>query len=188
MDYVWSIRKACAPTVGTLIGWWWWWWFIFYWDDRCKLVLDVGIHTFIHTTHALSPKGSRGISDIVPRPAFYQNYLPVRNTADVTGGKPIAVWLQSISGVNAINPIVALYDIHVRKREVLFFYFVPDTTRYVGISYYNSEASFYSYGSHKSSLADMVAINWCSRWHRLTVWTQSDYAMNKTYAALCSPS
>jgi hypothetical protein len=50
------------------------------------------------------------------------------NTADVIGGKPIAVWLQSISGVNAINPL-AFYDIHGRKREMLFFYFVPDTTR-----------------------------------------------------------
>jgi hypothetical protein len=50
----------------------------------------------------------------------------MRNTADVTGGKPIAVFLQSISGVIAIN---AFYDIHGRKREVLFFYFVPDTTR-----------------------------------------------------------
>jgi hypothetical protein len=28
----------------------------------------------------------------------------MRNTADVTGGKPIAVVLQSISGVSAINP------------------------------------------------------------------------------------
>jgi hypothetical protein len=46
---------------------------------------------------------------------------------DVIGGKPIAVWSQSISGVNAINPLVAFYDIHGRKREVLFFYFVPDT-------------------------------------------------------------
>jgi hypothetical protein len=52
----------------------------------------------------------------------------MRNTADVTGGKPIAVLLQSISGVSAINPLVALYDIHGGKREVLF-YFVPDTTR-----------------------------------------------------------
>jgi hypothetical protein len=52
----------------------------------------------------------------------------MRNTADVTGGKPIAVLLQAISGVNAINPLVALYDIHGRKREV-FFYCVPDTTR-----------------------------------------------------------
>jgi hypothetical protein len=47
----------------------------------------------------------------------------------VTGGKPIAVLLQSISGVSAINPLVAFYDIHGGKREVLFFYFVPDTTR-----------------------------------------------------------
>jgi hypothetical protein len=53
----------------------------------------------------------------------------MRNTADVTGGKPIAVLLQSISGVSAINPLVAFYDIHRGKREVLFFYFVPATTR-----------------------------------------------------------
>jgi hypothetical protein len=52
----------------------------------------------------------------------------MRNTADVTGGKPIAVLLQSISGVSAINPLVAFYDIHGGKRGV-FFYFVPDTTR-----------------------------------------------------------
>jgi hypothetical protein len=53
----------------------------------------------------------------------------MRNIADVTGGKPIAVLLQSISGVSAINPLVAFYDIHGGKREVLFCYFVPDTTR-----------------------------------------------------------
>jgi hypothetical protein len=53
----------------------------------------------------------------------------MRNTADVTGGKPIAVLLHSISGVSAINPLVAFYDIHGGKREVLFFYFIPDTTR-----------------------------------------------------------
>jgi hypothetical protein len=53
----------------------------------------------------------------------------MRNTSDVTGGKPIAVLLQSISGVSAINPLVVFYDIHGGKREVLFFYFVPDTTR-----------------------------------------------------------
>jgi hypothetical protein len=52
----------------------------------------------------------------------------MRNTADVIGGKPIAV-LQSISGVSAINPLIAFYDIHGGKREVLFFYFVPDITR-----------------------------------------------------------
>jgi hypothetical protein len=53
----------------------------------------------------------------------------MRNTADVTGGKPIAVLLQSISDVSAINPLVAFYDIYGGKTEVLFFYFVPDTTR-----------------------------------------------------------
>jgi hypothetical protein len=47
----------------------------------------------------------------------------------MTGGKPIAVLLQSISGVSAINPLVAYYDIHGGKQEVLFFYFVSDTTR-----------------------------------------------------------
>jgi hypothetical protein len=51
------------------------------------------------------------------------------NTADVTGGKPIAVLLQPTSSVSAINPLVAFYDIHGGKREVLFFYFVPETTR-----------------------------------------------------------
>jgi hypothetical protein len=53
----------------------------------------------------------------------------MRNTVDVTGGKPIAVLLQSFSDVSAINPLVAFYDIHGGKREVLFFYFVPDTIR-----------------------------------------------------------
>jgi hypothetical protein len=53
----------------------------------------------------------------------------MRNTADVIGGKPIAVLLQSISDISAINPLVAFYDIHGGKREVLFFKFVPDTTR-----------------------------------------------------------
>jgi hypothetical protein len=44
------------------------------------------------------------------------------NTADVTGGKPIVVLLQFISDVSAINPLVAFYDIHGRKREVLYCY------------------------------------------------------------------
>jgi hypothetical protein len=52
----------------------------------------------------------------------------MRNTADVTGGKPIAVFLQSMSGVIAINPLVVFYDIHEGNREVLF-YFVPFSTR-----------------------------------------------------------
>jgi hypothetical protein len=43
----------------------------------------------------------------------------------VTGGTPIAALLQSISGVSAINPLIAFYDIHGGKRKVIFFYFVP---------------------------------------------------------------
>jgi hypothetical protein len=53
----------------------------------------------------------------------------MRNTADVTGVKPIAVLLQSISGVGSINPLVAFYDIHGGKRELIFFYLVPDTSQ-----------------------------------------------------------
>jgi hypothetical protein len=51
----------------------------------------------------------------------------MRITANVTGGKPIAALLQSISGVSAIYPLVAFYDIHGRKREVFFLlcYILP---------------------------------------------------------------
>jgi hypothetical protein len=49
----------------------------------------------------------------------------MRNTADVTGGKPIAVLLQSIAGVSAINPLVAFYDIHGRKKRGAILLFCP---------------------------------------------------------------
>jgi hypothetical protein len=39
----------------------------------------------------------------------------------MTGGKPIAVLLQSISGLSAVNPLEVFHDIHGRKGEVLFF-------------------------------------------------------------------
>jgi hypothetical protein len=45
----------------------------------------------------------------------------MRNTADLTGGKPIAVLLQSISGVSAINPLVAFYDIHGGRERCYSF-------------------------------------------------------------------
>jgi hypothetical protein len=67
----------------------------------------------------------------------------MKNAADMTGGKHIAVLLQSISGVSAINPLVAFYDIHGGKREMLFFYIVPDTTR--DIFYYTKQESFLLY-------------------------------------------
>jgi hypothetical protein len=43
------------------------------------------------------------------------------NTADVTDGNLIAVLLQTISGVSAINSLVAFYDVHGKKREMLLF-------------------------------------------------------------------
>jgi hypothetical protein len=45
----------------------------------------------------------------------------MKNTADVTGGKPIAVLLQSISGVSANNPLSILLFCpghHTRRRSL----------------------------------------------------------------------
>jgi hypothetical protein len=42
----------------------------------------------------------------------------MRYTADVTVVNTIAVLLPSISGVSAINPLVAFYDIHGGKRAM----------------------------------------------------------------------
>jgi hypothetical protein len=49
------------------------------------------------------------------------------NTADVTDDKPIAVI--AVLRCNAVNPLVAFYDIRTGKKEVLFFISVLDTTR-----------------------------------------------------------
>jgi hypothetical protein len=57
----------------------------------------------VHTTHALSPKGCRDVSDISQRHPNFTKMTAMRNTAEVTGGKPIAICLQSISGVCAVN-------------------------------------------------------------------------------------
>jgi hypothetical protein len=46
--------------------------------------------------------------------------ISMRNTADVTGGKPIAVSSQSISGVSAVG-LLAFYDIPGRKGAILAF-------------------------------------------------------------------
>jgi hypothetical protein len=59
--------------------------------------------------------------------SYSYSYIP--HIAEVTGGKPIAIQSQSISGVSAINPLVTFYGIHRRKREVIFFRYAPDTTR-----------------------------------------------------------
>jgi hypothetical protein len=87
----------------------------------------------------------------------------MKNTADVTGGKPIAVLLQSISGVSAINPLFAFYDILRGKREVLFFYVVPDTIRDVlfpiGCAYIANIKCPWSVRCDRGSKATLVGPN-----------------------------
>jgi hypothetical protein len=64
------------------------------------------------------------------------------STADVTGGKPISVLFQSISGVSAINPLVALYDIHGGKKGAILLFCPVHHTRHHNIVY-NNVASHY---------------------------------------------
>jgi hypothetical protein len=67
-------------------------------------------------------RSSWGISDIPSRhPRCTKSYEAMKNTADVTGGKPIAVLLQSISGVSAINPLVAFILSFIFFSFTLFF-------------------------------------------------------------------
>jgi hypothetical protein len=51
----------------------------------------------------------------------------------VTGGKPIDFYSQFSSDVNPVNPLVAFYDIHGRKGEVLFFCYVVSGTEHKNI-------------------------------------------------------
>jgi hypothetical protein len=52
---------------------------------------------------------------------MYMYILVTRNTVDITGGTPIAIKSQSISGVVAVNHLVAFYDIYERKGVRLSF-------------------------------------------------------------------
>jgi hypothetical protein len=65
--------------------------------QREHVLLPIIIHileplTIIHTyiPHTLYP-GQGLLRHSSEMPTFYQNYLAMRNTADVTGGKPITV-------------------------------------------------------------------------------------------------
>jgi hypothetical protein len=49
----------------------------------------------------------------------------MRNTADVTGGKPIAILLLSISGVSAINSFVAFYDLFYEYYIIINYLILP---------------------------------------------------------------
>jgi hypothetical protein len=60
----------------------------------------------------------------------------MRNTADVTGDMPIAVLLQSSSGVSAINPLVSFYEIRGGKRGAILLFCPGHHTRHLKIIFY----------------------------------------------------
>jgi hypothetical protein len=62
----------------------------------------------IPISHALS-RGSRGILDVPQRHPYF--ILDIKITTNETDGKSIAVRPQSVSGVNAVNPLIVVYDI-----------------------------------------------------------------------------
>jgi hypothetical protein len=81
------------------------------WRNRHSFnVSSFSIHTHIPLT--LYPRGIEVYqiflrdTHVLPKLVSYEEHCRC------DGGKPIAVFLQSISGEIAINPIVAFYDIH----------------------------------------------------------------------------
>jgi hypothetical protein len=78
----------------------------------------------------------------------------MRNTADVTGGKPIAVVCsQSISGVSAVNPVVAFYNI--QKSKMLFFW----TTPHVNVFKLKKIRTFYRLAGKKFFKESVIIIH-----------------------------
>jgi hypothetical protein len=94
---------------------------------QIKLTIEISEFQILYVLYTYIPltlealRGSGGISDIPLRRSRVTKMTELRNTADVTGGK-------FISSVSVINPLVAFFDIHGRKGEVIVFCFVPDTT------------------------------------------------------------
>jgi hypothetical protein len=83
--YVPSIRKVCAPAVGTFIGWWWWWYLL----------------------------RSRDISAVPPRrPHFTKIAMRIPADEETINSSPSD---RSHPPVWAFNPLVAFNDIHDKK-------------------------------------------------------------------------
>jgi hypothetical protein len=60
-----------------------------------------------------------------PAPAKIKNDLVMRNTIDVTGGEPIAIWSQFISGVSAVNQCTPCISMDtVKSRNKIFKAFI----------------------------------------------------------------
>jgi lipid-A-disaccharide synthase-like uncharacterized protein len=118
------------------------------------------LHTYLHTYNSrFIPDGVAEASQIFVQTRFTLKFLSYEKHC--RRGKPIAVWSQLILGVSAICPLVAFYDIHGRKEEVLFFYFVPNTTRdFSSIHYYRH---LWSYGSQPHPVVLQSCYWWESR-------------------------
>jgi hypothetical protein len=73
-------------------------------------------------------------ADSSETPRFYQNYLVMSNTADVT--KPIAVWSQAISGVHSINHFsINLFKTSTEEREKCYSFILSRTPHESSISH-----------------------------------------------------
>jgi hypothetical protein len=64
-------------------------------------------------------------------PTFYQNYLAMWNTTDVTGGKPIAVLLQSIADVTL--HAVGKHLCYRTCTSIMVFYLVGSRANSIGL-------------------------------------------------------
>jgi hypothetical protein len=63
-------------------------------------------------------------------PTLYDNYLVMRKMARRDRWQAHRrLFVVYLRGNCAINPLVAFYDIHGRKGEVLLFSYIPDTTQ-----------------------------------------------------------
>jgi hypothetical protein len=72
--------------------------------------------TYIHTYHSrFTPEGQqRYLRYFSETPSFYQNQFAMWNTADVTNGKPTAVFLQSLFCLLSIYPLSGIDKISLQ--------------------------------------------------------------------------
>jgi hypothetical protein len=96
----------------------------------------------------------------------------MRNTTDVTGGKPVAVLLQSISGVRAINHLVA-FTTSMEERERCYSFILsrtPHVTPDLNLKYnknkhYNNKENIHYHRTFGIVFEWLYAHRWnCKRW------------------------
>jgi hypothetical protein len=100
-------------------------------------MLHLPAAAYIHTYHSrFILEGVAETSQILLRDTHVLPTLVSYEEADVTGGKPIAVFLQFISGVSAINPLVAFYDIQEERERCYSFILSRTPHETAAIMYY----------------------------------------------------